>query len=64
MVALGCDFDGCDTLPIGIDGLADMYRLADRMLTLGFVSYTHLDVYKRQASSPSCFLPSAPHSLP
>ena len=31
VVALGCDFDGCDTLPIGIDGLADMYRLADRM---------------------------------
>ena len=24
VVALGCDFDGCDTLPIGIDGLADM----------------------------------------
>ena len=32
VVALGCDFDGCDQLPIGIDGLGDMYRLADRML--------------------------------
>ena len=40
VVALGCDFDGCDTLPIGIDGLADMYRLADRMLTLGYKQET------------------------
>ena len=35
-VALGCDFDGCDALPAGIDGLGDMYRLADRMLALGY----------------------------
>lgn len=27
-------------LPIGIDGLADMYRLADRMLTLGYKQET------------------------
>ena len=35
-IALGCDFDGCDALPAGIDGLEDMYRLADRMLSLGY----------------------------
>ena len=35
-VALGCDFDGCDALPAGIDGLGDIYRLADRMLSLGY----------------------------
>ena len=36
IVALGCDFDGCDQLPVGIEGLGDMYRLADRMLALGY----------------------------
>ena len=35
-VALGCDFDGCDQLPAGIEGLGDLYRLADRMLALGY----------------------------
>ena len=35
-VALGCDFDGCDQLPAGIDGLGDVYKLADRMLQLGY----------------------------
>ena len=35
-VALGCDFDGCDQLPVGIDGLGDMDKLANRMLALGY----------------------------
>ena len=39
-VALGCDFDGCDELPDGIGGLGDMYRLADRMLALGYADST------------------------
>ena len=39
-IALGCDFDGCDQLPAGIDGLKDLYLLADRMLALGY----HQDV--------------------
>lgn len=39
-VALGCDFDGCDQLPAGIDGLADVYRLADRMAALGYQQST------------------------
>lgn len=39
-LALGCDFDGCDRLPAGIGGLGDLYRLADRMLTLGYPART------------------------
>ena len=39
-IALGCDFDGCDRLPAGIDGLADVYRLADRMAALGYKQST------------------------
>lgn len=35
-LALGCDLDGCDRLPAGIDGLGDLYRLADRMLARGY----------------------------
>lgn len=35
-IALGCDFDGCDRLPAGVDGLGDLYKLADRMLALGY----------------------------
>ncbi len=39
-LALGADFDGCDKLPNGISGLGDLYKLADRMLQLGFSEYT------------------------
>ena len=39
-IALGCDFDGCDQLPAGIDGLADLYRLADKMLQKGYKEST------------------------
>ena len=35
-IALGCDFDGCDELPAGMDGLKDLYQLADRMLARGY----------------------------
>lgn len=35
-IALGCDFDGCDRLPAGVNGLGDLYKLADRMLALGY----------------------------
>lgn len=40
VLALGCDFDGCDELPAGIDGLADLYRLADLMLEKGYQEST------------------------
>ncbi len=39
-LALGCDFDGCDKLPEGIDGLKDLHRLAERMLERGFPEKT------------------------
>lgn len=39
-VALGCDLDGCDQLPAGIDGLADVNRLAERMRSRGYQSET------------------------
>ncbi|MDO4271283.1 MAG: membrane dipeptidase [Eubacteriales bacterium] len=39
-LALGCDLDGCEQLPAGIDGLGDLYRLADRMLALGYKEST------------------------
>lgn len=39
-LALGCDLDGCDLLPAGIGGLGDIYKLADRMLALGYQEST------------------------
>ena len=35
-VCLGCDFDGTDSLPVGIDGIATLYRLADAMSARNF----------------------------
>lgn len=35
-IALGCDFDGCNRLPAGVNGLGDLYKLADRMLAKGY----------------------------
>lgn len=40
VLALGCDFDGCDELPAEIDGLGDLYRLADLMLEQGYKEST------------------------
>lgn len=48
-VALGCDFDGCDLLPAGIDGAADLYRLADRMSALGYTQQTVDDLFYENA---------------
>ncbi len=31
VLALGCDFDGCDILPGGIEGLQDVYKLKERL---------------------------------
>lgn len=30
-VALGCDFDGTDSLPDGVRGIGDLYKLADKL---------------------------------
>ena len=35
-VALGCDLDGCDTLPEGIGGIEDVHRLYDALLRLNY----------------------------
>ncbi len=35
-VGLGSDFDGIDTLPRGITGAADMYKIADELLRLNY----------------------------
>lgn len=40
VLALGCDLDGCEQLPAGIDGLGDLYRLADLMLAKGYQEST------------------------
>lgn len=37
-LALGCDFDGCDQLPAGIAGLADIATLADQLQAAGYAS--------------------------
>lgn len=48
-IALGCDFDGCDRLPAGISGLHDLYRLADRMLALGYQESTVNNLFYENA---------------
>ena len=35
-VCLGCDFDGTDALPVEIDSIATLYRLADAMSARNF----------------------------
>ena len=35
-VCFGCDFDGIETTPDGISGPADLYRIADAMLRIGY----------------------------
>lgn len=40
VLALGCDLDGCEQLPAGINGLADVYRLANLMLSKGYKEST------------------------
>ena len=45
---------------------AKQIRIADFLHSLGSVSYTHLDVYKRQAYSKEKFepcIPSCPHCI-
>lgn len=39
-LALGCDFDGCDLLPAGIDRQGDLYNLANLMLRKGYQEET------------------------
>lgn len=39
-LAVGADLDGCDTLPEGIDSAADMGKLAEALLRLGYPEST------------------------
>lgn len=39
-LALGCDFDGCDTLPEGIDSARDMEALAELLLRHNYLEST------------------------
>lgn len=39
-LALGCDWDGCEIMPAGIRGLADIGKLAERMLQAGYKEST------------------------
>ena len=42
-VTLGTDFDGCESLPVGIDSIADMTKLADALAQAG---YTDMQIEK------------------
>jgi membrane dipeptidase len=44
-VALGGDFDGCDTLPRGINGIQDIPRLYETLLRLGYPEQVVKDIF-------------------
>lgn len=44
-IALGADFDGCDTLPSGISGVQDYPKLAQRLLERGLSETTVYDIF-------------------
>lgn len=48
-IALGCDLDGCTSLPIGIKGLNDIERLAERMRSRGFSEKAVNDIFYNNA---------------
>ena len=35
-IAIGADFDGCESLPKGIKGVQDMYKIYDELIRLGY----------------------------
>ena len=37
-IGLGCDFDGIDNTPVGINSIADIYKLTNRMIQLNYSS--------------------------
>lgn len=48
-IALGSDFDGCDTLPAGILGIQDYQKIANRLLERGLNEETVLNIYWKNA---------------
>lgn len=50
-IALGCDLDGCTSLPIGIKYLCDISRLAERMRSRGFSEEAVNNIFYNNAFS-------------
>lgn len=44
-ISLGADFDGCDELPVGISGVQDYDKLADRLLERGLTEDTVFRIF-------------------
>lgn len=48
-ISLGSDFDGCDTLPVGIQGIQDYNKLSQRLLERGLPKNTVYDIFWNNA---------------
>ena len=48
-IALGCDLDGCDSLPDGFSGVQDYPKLADKLLERGLSESMLFDVFWNNA---------------
>jgi membrane dipeptidase len=48
-IALGSDFDGCERLPLGINGIQDYPKLANRLLERGLSTATVYDIFWNNA---------------
>ena len=44
-ISMGADFDGCDKLPRGINGISDMKKLYDEMVRLGYGEELISDIF-------------------
>ena len=48
-IALGCDLDGCDRLPVGFDGIQDYPALSDKLLMRGLSEEIILNIFWNNA---------------
>ena len=48
-IAIGADFDGCDSLPEGIAGVQDMYKIYDELIRLGYGKELADDIFYNNA---------------
>lgn len=44
-IAIGADFDGCDKLPEGIDGIDSVYRIAENLLKKNYTETLVYDIF-------------------
>jgi len=44
-IAIGADFDGCDRLPAGIEGVQDVHKIAERLLQKNFPEALIYDIF-------------------